>query len=106
MWSRDSSVGVAAISGLDGRGSIPEKEQYSVRTGSGAHQAIYPLGLADSFPGVERLGREAHHSPPSGAEVRNAGAVRPLLQYAWRGGYLIQHRLNFTFTFPRMFTVY
>jgi len=32
--------------------------------------------------GVKRLGREADHSPPSSAEVKNAWAIPPLPQYA------------------------
>jgi hypothetical protein len=29
-------------------------------------------------PGVKRPGREADHSPPSSAEVKNGGAIPPL----------------------------
>jgi hypothetical protein len=32
-------------------------------------------------PGVKRPGREADHSPPSSAKVKNAGAIPPLLIY-------------------------
>jgi hypothetical protein len=43
-----------------------------VQTGSGAHPASYPMGTGDSFPGGKaRLGRDADHSPPSSAEVKN-----------------------------------
>jgi hypothetical protein len=45
--------------------------------------------------GVRRLGREADHSPPSSAEVKNS-----LFQYtsmAWCS--VKNHRVNFTFTF-------
>jgi hypothetical protein len=42
---------------------------HSVQTGSGVH-AISPR--------LERLGREADHSPPSSAEVKNGGAIPPL----------------------------
>jgi hypothetical protein len=34
--------------------------------------------LGDRLPGVKRPGREADHSPPSSAEVRNGGAIPPL----------------------------
>jgi hypothetical protein len=49
--------------------------------------------------GVKRPGREAHHSPPSSAEVNNAWCYNPLPQYimAWC---LVKHRDNFTFTLP------
>jgi hypothetical protein len=41
-------------------------------TGSGAHQASYPMGTGGSFPGCKaRPGRDADHSPPSSAEVKN-----------------------------------
>jgi len=60
--------------GLDDRGSrarVPAGAGFSlhhpIQTGCGAHPASYPIG--DSFP-VPR--READHSPPSIAEVKNA----------------------------------
>jgi hypothetical protein len=44
--------------------------------------------------------READHSLPSNAEVKNDGVI-PLLPHtsSWRGAYLIKSRDNFTFTF-------
>jgi hypothetical protein len=42
------------------------------QTGSGAHPASYPMGTRGSFPGVKRPRREADHSPPPSAEVKNA----------------------------------
>jgi hypothetical protein len=43
-----------------------------VQTGSGAHPAFYPMGTGGSFPGGKaRPGRDADHSPPSSAEVKN-----------------------------------
>jgi hypothetical protein len=43
-----------------------------VQTGSGAHPASYPMGTGGSFPGGKgRPGRDADHSPPSSAEVKN-----------------------------------
>ncbi|PNF43534.1 hypothetical protein B7P43_G03911, partial [Cryptotermes secundus] len=42
-----------------------------VQTGSGVHPASYPMGTDSSFPGVNRPGRETHHSPPASAEVKN-----------------------------------
>jgi hypothetical protein len=53
--SRDSSAGIATVSGLDGRGSSPGRgKKYfstSFQTGSGTHQASYPTGTGDSFRG-------------------------------------------------------
>jgi hypothetical protein len=50
----------------------------SVQTGSGAQPASYPMGNGDSFPGVKEPEREADHSSPSSAEVKNGGAILPL----------------------------
>jgi hypothetical protein len=68
MWSRDSY-------GLDGLGSIPvivkicffsTLPRPSLRTTT----ASYAMGTGSSFPGVDRPGREADHSPTSSAEVK------------------------------------
>jgi hypothetical protein len=45
---------------------------YTFQNGSGAHPASYPIGIRGSFPGLKRPGREADHSPPSSAKVKNA----------------------------------
>jgi hypothetical protein len=43
-----------------------------VQTGSGAHPAFYSMGTGGSFPGGKaQPGRDADHSPPSSAEVKN-----------------------------------
>jgi hypothetical protein len=42
------------------------------RTALGPTQPLIQWVLGALFLGVERLGREADHSPPSGAEVKNA----------------------------------
>jgi hypothetical protein len=80
MKSRDSSVGIALGYGLDDRGSrvrFPAGTgnfslHYRVQNGSEAHPASYPMGTRGSFPGVKRPGREADHSPPISAEIKNA----------------------------------
>jgi hypothetical protein len=42
------------------------------QTGSGAHPASYQMGTGGPFPGGKvRPGRDADHSPPSSAEVKN-----------------------------------
>jgi hypothetical protein len=51
----------------------------STQTGSGAHPASYPMGTGGAVPGVKRPGREADHSPPSSAEVKNGETIPPLL---------------------------
>jgi hypothetical protein len=45
-----------------------------------AQPAPCPVGTGSSFPGVKR-GREADHSAPSSAEVKNDRAI-PELPYA------------------------
>jgi hypothetical protein len=43
-----------------------------VQTGSGSHPASGTMGTGGSFPGGKaRPGRDAEHSPPSSAEVKN-----------------------------------
>jgi hypothetical protein len=41
-----------------------------VQNGSGAYPVPYPMCTRGSFPGVKRPGREADHTPPSSAEVK------------------------------------
>jgi hypothetical protein len=53
-----------------GRGAGYFSLHHHVQNGSGAHLVSYPLGTRGSFPGVTRQGREADHSPPSSAEVK------------------------------------
>jgi hypothetical protein len=50
--------------------------------------------------GVKRPGREADHSPPSSAEVKNAWSYTSAPQYAFMALWLVKHRENFTFTYP------
>jgi hypothetical protein len=46
--------------------------RHRFQTGSGVHPASYPMGTGDSSQEVKRSGREANHSLPSNAEVKNA----------------------------------
>jgi hypothetical protein len=49
---------------------------------------------------VKRPGREADHSPPSSAEVKNAWSYTSTPQYAFMAWWsLKKHRQNLTFTF-------
>jgi hypothetical protein len=75
-----SSGSILSDYGLDDRAtevrSPTEAEDFSsspcIQTGSGAHPAPYPMGTRGSFPGGKaRPGRDADHSPPSSAEVKN-----------------------------------
>jgi hypothetical protein len=49
---------------------------HNVQTGSGAHQVP---GTISPGGGVKCPGREADHSAPSNADVKNVGAIPPLL---------------------------
>jgi hypothetical protein len=56
--------------------SPTEAEDFSsrlcVQTGSGVHPASCPMGTRGPFPGSKaRPERDADHSPPSSAEVKN-----------------------------------
>jgi hypothetical protein len=71
-----SSGSIVSDYGLDDWGSILDRgrgfsSSPCIQTGSGAHQASYPMGTGGSFPGGKaQLGRDADHSPPSSAEVK------------------------------------
>jgi hypothetical protein len=64
--------------GLDDRGSgvrFPAGAgnfslHHRVQNGSGVHTASYPMDTRGSFPGGKAAGREADHSPPYNAEVK------------------------------------
>jgi hypothetical protein len=91
--SRDSSAGIALGYGLEDRGSMVRfpsgagnfSIHHRVQNGSGAHPASYPMGIRGSFPGVKRPGREADHSPPSSAEVKEWVELTSTSQYAIHG---------------------
>jgi hypothetical protein len=47
--------------------------------------------------GVKQTGREADHLPPSSANVKNCGAIPPLLLTpSWRSASFIKEKDNFT----------
>jgi hypothetical protein len=82
--SRDSSVGTTTGYWLDGLDSRHRKS-FLFSTASGPDLGpIQPpvqwiLG-AGVFPrGVKRPGRETDHSPPSSAEVKKGGTIRPII---------------------------
>jgi hypothetical protein len=57
------------------------------------------MGTRGSFPGGKAAGREADHSPPFNAEVKNEWNYTSISQYAFMAWCLVKHRDNFTFTF-------
>jgi hypothetical protein len=50
---------------------------HNVQTGSGTHQVTYPMGIGGFLLEVKLPRREADHSPPSSAEIKNDGAISP-----------------------------
>jgi hypothetical protein len=81
--SLNSSIGTPMGYGFDGRGSTAGRNReysllHSVQASSGAHLALYAMDTGGSFSGVKRPGHEAHHSPPSSAEVKNGEATTSL----------------------------
>jgi hypothetical protein len=111
--NRDSSVGIALGYGLDGRvsrvrfpvGAGNFSLHHRVQNGSGAHPASYPMGTRGSFLGVKRPRREADHSPPSSAEVKNAWSYTSTPQYAFMAWCSVKKRYRDNFTFIFTFTV-
>jgi hypothetical protein len=54
--------------------------------------ASYPMSTRDSSLGVKRPGREADHSLPSSAEVKNAWSCTSTRQYVFMAWCLVKHR--------------
>jgi hypothetical protein len=71
---------------------------HRVQTGSGAHPAPYPMGIADPSLEVKRPWREADNSSPSVAEVKNVWRCTFTPQYVFIAWCLVKHRNYFTFT--------
>jgi hypothetical protein len=90
-YSWDSSVGIVTGYGLDCRGSVPDRGEiilFSIasRPTFGPTQPPIKWIPGAPSPGVKRPGREADHSPPSSAKVKNGEAILPLLHTtSWRG---------------------
>jgi hypothetical protein len=67
---------------------------HRVQSGFGAYPVSCLMGTGAPSPRVKRPGREADHSPPSSAEVKNAWSYTsiPPVFMAW---YLVKTRANF-----------
>jgi len=68
--------------------SLPHR----IQTSCGAHPASYPLVTRVLTPGVKRSGREAHRSPESSVEDKNAGSYISAPQYIFMAWCLVKHR--------------
>jgi hypothetical protein len=65
---------------------------HSVQTESRTHQCAIQYVRGALPQEVKRQGREADHSPPSSAEVRNGGGTTPLPNMSsWHSVQLIKH---------------
>jgi hypothetical protein len=103
---RDSSVGITLGYGLDNRGSrvrFPAGAgnfslHHHVQNGSGTTQPPIQWVPGGLSLGVKRPGREAGHSPPSSAEVKNAWSYTSTPQYVFMAWCLVKHRDSFNFT--------
>jgi hypothetical protein len=71
-------------------------ERICVSMGVVRHPVSYLVGTRDSFPGVKRPGREADHSPPSSAEVKNTWSCISTPKYVFMAWCFVKHRDNFT----------
>jgi hypothetical protein len=49
---------------------------------------------------IKRPGREADHSSPSSAKVKNAWSYTSIPKYVFTAKCLVKHRINFTFIIP------
>jgi hypothetical protein len=100
MWGAGVAQSVWPIVSTDWRiafrspaGAKDFSSSLCVQTGSGAHPASCPMGTG-SFPGDNsRPGRDADHSPPSSAEVKNEYELYILSPQAppWRVMGQLQH---------------
>jgi hypothetical protein len=69
------------------------------RPALGDHPASYSRVPGAVSPGGKAMRREADHSPPSSAEVKNAWSYTSTLPHVFKVLYLIKYGENFTFHF-------
>jgi hypothetical protein len=95
-------VGIEPSYGLDDRGSISGRGKaflFSITSRKSLRPTKPPIQWAQGVlsPGVKRQEREAEHSPPSNAEIKNGGAIPPLPRMSSRhSAWLIKHKERFT----------
>jgi hypothetical protein len=102
--SRDSSVGIELGYGQDNRGLRFDSRRgleiflftTASRTALGHTQPSIQGKPGALSLGVKRPGREVDHSPPSGAEVKNAWSYTSTPQYVFMAWWSVKYRNNFT----------
>jgi hypothetical protein len=95
---RVSSVGTEPGYGLHHRGSIPGRiRMFPSRTALRLTKPPIQCAQDGLSSGVKLQGREAEYSPPSNAEIKNDGDIRPLPRMSSRHcAWLIKHNEIFT----------
>jgi hypothetical protein len=90
--------------GLDGQGSISGRGKIFLFSAA-SRPDLGPTQLPIQWvpgalsPGLKQPGREADHSHPSSAEVKNDAIIYPLPHTSsWRSNYCIEHRDNFIYS--------
>jgi hypothetical protein len=83
---RDSSVGIATgcTAGVQFLALSSFSLFHCIEAGSGVHSVSYPMCTGADFPKSKRQRREADYHSPSSAEVKNGGAIPPLLHLSSR----------------------
>jgi hypothetical protein len=96
--SRDSSIGIPTGYELNSRGSIPGADKIFPFSTVSRPVLGTPSLQSRGYRGLFPQSKEADHSPPSRAKVKNDGSVPPLHLYvsSWHSTQLIMHRNNFT----------
>jgi hypothetical protein len=103
----EKGVGIAAASRMDSLGSIGGRARFfssPLRPERlwGPPSLLYNGYGGGVAPGLKRLGREADHTPPSRAEVKNGGTTPPFPHvFSWHSAELIKHGDNSTFSEKR-----
>jgi hypothetical protein len=93
-------VAMIGVLGFDfRRGAENFSLHHRVQNGSGTTQPPIQFVPGALSLGVKRPKREADHSPPYSAEVKNVWSYTSTPQYAFMVRCLVKHRDNFTFTF-------
>jgi hypothetical protein len=93
-WSQHISVGIATGYGEDGQGLIPERGKiflFSIESSPalGPTQPTVQWVQWDISPGVKTPGREADHSSPSSAKVKNCEVIPPFPSHVFMVSCLI-----------------
>jgi hypothetical protein len=94
-WATGWPIGVLGSDSRRGLGTFLFNT--ASRTALGPTQPLIQWVPGALSLGVKQPGREADHSPPSGAEVENTWSYTSIPQYVFMGWCLVKHRDNFTF---------